>query len=78
MKEARQLGRGVQFGEKANVHLELSVKSLKEGGTKLWVWSFFEKNFYQELVGSSCIGVYFESWVKMGPLFFTSQTLRES
>jgi hypothetical protein len=45
MKEERQLGRGMQFGEKANVHLESSVKYLNEGGTKPWIWSFFEKTF---------------------------------
>ena len=27
-------------------------------GRKPWVWSFFEKTFYQELVSSSCIGAY--------------------
>ena len=31
---------------------------------KPWVWSFFEKTFYEEHVSSSCFGAHFESWVK--------------
>ena len=39
---------------------------------------FFEKTLYLELINSSCIGAYFQSWVKLlGPPLSTSQTLRE-
>ena len=60
--------------------IELSMDhEAPQRGTKPWFWSFFEKIFYSKLVSSSCIGAYFESWVKLlGPPLSTSQTLRKS
>ena len=49
---------------------ELYAKFPKE--TKLWVWSFFEKNFYHELLSSSCIEACLK---KLGSTFGTSITL---
>ena len=45
-------------------------------GRHMWVCSFFEKTFYQELVRLLCMGAWFESWAKhLGISFFIFQTL---
>jgi hypothetical protein len=68
---------GNTFNDEApqSINLELSVKTFKEG----WTRGFhpcLRKLFYQELVISSCIGTYFENWMKFFGFFcLTSQIL---
>jgi len=35
------------------------VNVVPQRQTDLWLWSFFDKTFYEDFVSSSCIGAYF-------------------
>jgi hypothetical protein len=54
------------------------IRKVTQGGMKPWVWSFFRKFLYLEFVSSSCIKVWFGSWVQLlRHHFSTSRTLRK-